>query len=461
MASIDHQRRRFLRALGTTAAALPFFSLLQSSAVQAQSMSPKRLVLVQSGYGGIWDSFRPRVTGNDAPLTAESLNYAGSALAPLAPFASKMLVLEGLSVTAGLMQTGPTIDSRTLYVGHDHSTIAAWTGCPIVDATDSSKPTGPSLDFALAQQLAGNTPVKTLQLGMGGYIGINNSSTMSFNASGVAMPSFGNPANAFDLLFSGGGGTSDPSALLRRKAVLNALQKDARRLQSRLAAPERQKLDEHLSALNDIDARISAPPPVSCTAPTRPQPSNVLDTVTTNQLSLVREALACDRTRFVSMAWNLGGNATPGLPENLDMHGEVAHRIEDMGAPGVLAREQMTQVQAWHAQKLADFAASLAATPDGDGSLLDHTLIIWTQDFGQEVHGGLNIPYVLLGGGAGFRMGRYLRVGMPHPTNWGVQDPWRSYVPHNKLLVSVMNGFGISGDTFGSTEFSGPLSGLT
>jgi hypothetical protein len=449
MASTNEQRRRFLRALGTTAAALPFFSLLQSSVVRAQSTSPRRLVLVQSGYGGIWDSFRPQVTGTDAPLTAESLSYAGSALAPLAPWASKMLVLEGLSVTAGLMQTGPSIDSRTLYVGHDHSTIAAWTGCPIIDATDSSKPTGPSLDFALAQQLAGNTPVKTLQLGLGGYVGINNSSTLSFNASGVAMPSFANPGSAFDLLFSGGGGSADPSAQLRRKAVLNALQKDARRLQARLAAPERQKLDEHLSALNDIDARISAPPPVSCTAPTRPGADSSL------------EALACDRTRFVSLAWNLGGNATPNLPSNLDMHGEVAHRIEDMGDAGTLAKQQMTLVQKWHAQKLADFVASLAATPDGDGTLLDHTLIIWTQDFGQEVHGGLNIPYVLIGGGAGFRMGRYLRVGTPHASNWGVQDPWRSYVPHNKLLVSVMNGFGVAGDTFGSTEFSGPLPGLT
>jgi Protein of unknown function (DUF1552) len=461
MPSIDWQRRRFLRALGTTAAALPFFSLLQSSAVQAQATSPKRLVLLQSGYGGIWNSFRPRVTGNDAPLTTESLTYAGSALAPLAPWASKLLVLEGLSVTAGLMQTGPAIDSRTLYVGHDHSTIAAWTGCPIIDATDSSKPTGPSLDFALAQQLAGNTPVKTLQLGMGGYVGVNNSTTLSFNATGVAMPSFANAGSAFDLLFSGGGGSQGPSMLARRKAVLNALQKDARRLQARLAAPERQKLDEHLSALNDLDARLSAPPPVSCTAPARPATATSLDDVTSNQLSLVREALACDRTRFVSIAWNLGGNATPGLPSNLDMHGEVAHRIEDQSDAGATARDQMTQVQRWHAQKLADFVASLAATPDGDGTLLDHTQIIWTQDFGQEVHGGLNIPYVLLGGGAGFRTGRYLRVGTPHVSDWGVQDPWRSYVPHNKLLVSVMNGFGVAGDTFGSTEFSGPFAGLT
>jgi hypothetical protein len=122
----------------------------------------------------------------------------------------------------------------------------------------------------------------------------------------------------------------------------------------------------------------------------------------------------------------------------------------------------MPSLQKWHAQQLANFMGALAQTPDGRGTLLDNTLIVWAQDFGQDVHGGLNVPFVLLGGAqAKLRMGRYLRVATPYANDFMTPaPPWQNCVPHNHLLISILNAFGIAGNTFGSTEVSGPLAGL-
>jgi hypothetical protein len=124
----------------------------------------------------------------------------------------------------------------------------------------------------------------------------------------------------------------------------------------------------------------------------------------------------------------------------------------------------MAQHQRWHAQQLADLMKQLAADQDSNGtSVLDNTLIIWSTDFGNDVHGGLNVPYVLLGGAQKrFRMGRYINVRKPKPAgSYGNGDgDWRSYEANNRLLISVLGGFGIQVDTYNSMEFPKALPGI-
>lgn len=464
MASVALQRRQFLKALGAGAAALPFYRLLESSAVQAQTPPPLRLLLLCSGYGGIWDNLRPRgLSGNDAPLTAASISYPGCALAPLAPFASRMTIIEGLALPAGLVATDAArpVESRTLYVGHDHTACSVWTGAAIRDSTDDSVPLTASLEHALGERLGAGTAVRSLQVGMGGYIAQDRGNALAFNATGQRQPGFRSAADAYSALF-GTLTTSGPNPQQRQRSVLAAVQASARRLQGRLAGPERLKLDEHLTALSELEARLTAAPAVTCAAPQRPQGGGDLLAATRDHLALIREAFACDRTRFVTAGWNLQGDPIPGLlgPAVTDLHGQVAHLIEAPGAPGQLARTQMSQVQGWHAQKIADLMVALAAVREGSGSLLDNTLIAWAQDFGADVHGGLNVPYILLGGAQGrLRLGRFLQAAAPLSTNF-TNAAWRSYVPVNRLLVSLMNAFGVAGTTFGSSEFEGALPGL-
>ena len=151
----------------------------------------------------------------------------------------------------------------------------------------------------------------------------------------------------------------------------------------------------------------------------------------------------------------------------------MAHQLEESGGDPAnnippttkamtdLAKLNMGKLQRWYAEQLAGLMTRMAQTPDGDGSLLDNTLIICSSDFGENVHGGLNVPHILLGGAQQkFRMGRYLNFtpALNHPAGSG-DIP--TYQPHNRLLVSVLQAFGLELDQFGSDEYSGTLPNLT
>lgn len=102
----------------------------------------------------------------------------------------------------------------------------------------------------------------------------------------------------------------------------------------------------------------------------------------------------------------------------------------------------------WYAQQVARYCAELASHMDTDGStLLDNTLVVWCNEMGTgNSHSKEDLPFVLIGGGAGFRMGRHLDFGGRN---------------HNDLLVSLMNAYGIGGDTFGDPRYcDAPLPGL-
>jgi hypothetical protein len=115
------------------------------------------------------------------------------------------------------------------------------------------------------------------------------------------------------------------------------------------------------------------------------------------------------------------------------------------------AQDKLTRINQWYCGQLAYLARRLAETPEpgGEGSLLDNTLIVWTNELGKgNSHTLDNIPFVLVGNGLGFRMGRFLK----YPR-----------VPHNRLLLSLAHGFGHRIRRFGNPDFcgDGPLPNLT
>jgi hypothetical protein len=484
------ERRRFLKSLGLGlgVTSLPFYSLLERSVVSAADapQPPLRLLLLHSGWGGPWDYLRPTgVTSDtrDIPLDAGRLTFTSSILEPLKAFSSNMLVIEGLATTAGLMPLDATHSTRTHLVGHDNTDPNRFTGSAINDANKDWVPTSPSLEYFLGKQLGGSNAVRSLQLGIGCTSGTSHSDTLSYNETGQRLPGITSPADAFQALFGGASAPPppDPAAakrlLARRKGVITAVEASVTRLRSRLAGSERAKLDEHLAALTDIESRLSATSsPVQCGAPMAPTgmapqvgfgSGDAIPENTRMHFDILAQAFACDRTRYVVARWGETGAGTiPWLfgSEVRDMHGDVAHNAghENMTDVGNTARLQLAKVQNWYAQRLADFMTKLKSIPEGSGTLFDNTLIVWTTDFGNEVHGGLNVPFVLLGGAQNkFRMGRYLNVSTGPLNDKYPGNAVSTYAPTNQLLVSLMNACGVAGNTFGSTEFSGPLKGLT
>ena len=216
MSSTTLQRRRFLQSigLGMGVASLPFYSLIERSVVHAADAAqpPLRLLLLHSGWGGPWDYLRPTgVTDNtrDIPLDAGKLTFANSILEPLKAFTSKMLVIEGIGLTAGLMPLDANTP-RTHLVGHDNTDPNRFTGSAINDANKDWVPTSPSLEYFLGKQLGGSNAVRSLQLGIGCTSGTSHSDTLSFNETGQRLPGMTSPADVFKSLF--GGVTAGPAA---------------------------------------------------------------------------------------------------------------------------------------------------------------------------------------------------------------------------------------------------------
>jgi uncharacterized protein DUF1552 len=491
-------RRRFLKALGlgAGAASLPFYSLLERQVARADGEPPLRLLLIHSGWGGPWDFLRPSgitSTTRDVPLTPAMITYPGSILEPLKDFTSKMLVLEGMAQTPALIPLNKSnpIATRTHFVGHENTDPNRFTGSAINDANHDYVPSSPSLDFLLGKQLGGTNAVRSMQIGIGCGIGTTHSDTLSYNDGGQRQPGFTKPADAFKALFGGAAPAPSPTMpapmgaqrdAARKLSVVTAVESSVKRLRARLAGTERAKLDEHLAALADIESRLQATSsgpsysPIACGAPTMPTGTapnggfgtgDAIPENTRMHFDILVQAFACDRTRYVTARWGETGAGT--IPfmfgaDVKDMHAEVAHQAghDNTSAGGVLARQRLAKMNNWYAQKLAEMMTRMQGVKEGNGTLLDNTLIVWTTDFGNEVHGGVNVPYVLLGGAQGkFRMGRYLNASTGPLNDKYPGNPVPTYAPTNQLLVSIMNACGIAGNTFGSTEFSGPLKGLT
>jgi Protein of unknown function (DUF1552) len=477
MASIKTQRRQFLKAMGGAAAAsLPFYSLLESSVVQGQNAGrPLRLLMLYSGFGGVWEFLRPPTAAGskDMALTPEALTFTNSVLEPLKNFSQQMVLIEGLAHTVGLipLDEANPITSRTRLIGHDRTSASFTTASSMKLVDKDTLPVSQSIDYFLGQKLGGSNAVRSLQVGIGCMSGVSFYDSLSFNESGKRLPGITDPKAVFRQLFGDAPVMGDMAANLHKQEVdikvVGAVKASADRLRARLAGSERAKLDEHLQALADIESRLSGSSgPVMCGTPT--PPGNTAGTdgdsvpeATKLHFDVLTQAFACDRTRFAVADWAINAGELTWIfgKDVTDMHNQVAHVIDAPGETGATARLRCSKLQNWFAARIAELMQRFAETPDGDGTLLDNTLIVWGQDFGEDVHGGLNVPIILLGGAQKkFRMGRYLKLNQPVGAD-GYTNPTQ-FVPYNKLLVSIINAFGVEGDTFGSTEFKGALSEL-
>jgi hypothetical protein len=158
-------------------------------------------------------------------------------------------------------------------------------------------------------------------------------------------------------------------------------------------------------------------------------------------------SFAADFARIATLQYtNSVGGARMHWLDIDEGHHELSHEPDS----NEKAQDKLTRINEWYCEQLAYLAQRLADTPEpgGGGSLLDNTLIVWTNELGKgNSHTLDNIPFVLVGNGLGFRMGRSLKF---------------KKVPHNRLLLSLAHGFGHHLEQFGNPDYcgDGPLTGL-
>jgi hypothetical protein len=268
------------------------------------------------------------------------------------------------------------------------------------------------------------------------------------------------PQSAFDRLFKNvmPGTTMEPmpepsdgTAELeraRQKAVVDRVSGDLRRLRTRLGSEDYAKVDQHLEALAAIERRINAGSGdgpgggavgLSCSKPAAPS-GDGYDAKLQQMSDIAVSALACDVTRVMSIQWSYAFSHIRHSWIGLGDHHNYSHDGQDR-------RSELTQIDKWYAQQLLYLLQKLDSVPEGNGTLLDNTLVVCGRELGSTAHGMERAPFVLAGGAAlGLMNGRWLDVD-------GQQ--------HVKLLVSIARLMGLDIDTFGNREAnSGPLAGI-
>ncbi|MBL9005610.1 MAG: DUF1552 domain-containing protein [Myxococcales bacterium] len=397
-------RRAVLRGAGV-ALALPFLESLgfRRFVAPAQAASPpQRLLFYYVPNGMHMPAWTPKETGSEWTLSP--------ILQPLAPFKSELLVLSGLSNLPG----------RPDGAGDHAGGTSAFLTCAKANKSDSDIRLGVSIDQLAAAKLGVGTRFPSLQLGLDGGSsgGVCDSgyscaytTNISWSGPRTPLPKMFDPRVVFDVLFRGEDQGQTPEQLERRrrqrKSVLDHVLADATRLQTRLGSTDRRKLDEYLSAVRQVEARIEGNTP-ACGAAKRPADMLRFDETAKAMAELMVLAFSCDLSRVISYMWGNGlSNRSYAFIGAPGAHHEISHHQD---APENLAKLQT--INTYEMQLLAYLVDGLKKTQEGGQSLLDRTLIVLSSDVSDgNRHNHDNMPLLLVGRlGTAIQPGRHLRL---------------------------------------------------
>ena len=389
-------RRTMLRGLGTLVA-LPFLEAMAPSAKAADlAVRPKRLQVFYTPNGMMMEAYRP-------PSAAAGLVLPPT-LQPLAPHRKHITVISGLGhPSADAMGDRPA--------GHGRSCPAFLTGTHVKQTEGTDIRCGISMDQVFANHLGDATPLSSLELGIDqasllGSCDINYSCTytngISWRSPTVPLPVTANPADVFERLFGDGAVLDEASRRAqarRQSSILDFVKDDTARLTGRLGASDRHKLDEYLDATRDIERRIqkAAASSVTHTASLE-RPAGIPDSFNAHvrlMIDLQVLAMQADMTRVGSfmIGRELSNRTYPeiGVPDSHHMLSHHGHNPEKIA--------KLSRINQRHMEHFAYYLQRMKDVKDGDGSLLDRTLVIRGSAFGDpNEHDHMDLPIVVAGG---------------------------------------------------------------
>ena len=448
-------RRTLLRGAGGAALALPFLEMMgrpeRSWAAAPAGLTaegfPKRFLVWFTPNGTIAENWTPNGSGSNFEFSR--------ILKPLEPFKDKLLIIDGVD------QTGSGGD------GHQNGMQGMLTGQTLNpgpfgggDGGSAGWANGVSVDQRIAQSIGQTTPFQSLELGVLSSSGENNWTRMSLTGPDQPVPPENNPYKAFDRIFSDFSADPDKAALdnQRQRVVLSAVSENIRALNKKLGKEDRVRLEQHLELVSDLEARLGRRPSAAldaCKVPTMGEPVETwpdsnFPTIGKLQMDLMVMALACDLTRVGSLMWSnsVGGVNMNFVDPSIDRgHHDYSHD-GDSNADSI---EKLTKINVWYAEQFAYFLGQLDSIAEGDGTMLDNTVVFWCNELSRgNSHSRDDSHYVVAGGAKYFQMGRCLKF------------KYEDSIKHNNLLLSFLHSMGIEASSFGKEDWcTGPLSGMT
>lgn len=443
ISKISLPRRTFLRGMGATLA-LPLLDAMVPalSALAATAAKPaRRLGFIYIPNGIIQNQWVPATVGKGFELSP--------ILSPLAPVRDKLLVLSGLAHRQA--------DSFGDGNGDHARGTSSWLSGVHPKRTESTGiQAGTTVDQMAARELGQFTRLPSLELALesqernlgtcdNGYA-CAYINTISWRTPTSPVPMETHPRMVFDRLFGDGGTAEQRLAQVRKQhSILDSVNQEAARLQQTLGSSDRTKVSQYLDAVRDVEQRIQRAEQQSggelrLDLPDRPTdiPEEFEDHIKL-MFDLQVLAFQADITRVASMllAREQSGRSYPNIGVQ-EPHHSISHHRDD---PSLIAKK--AKIDTYHVQLLGYLLEKLNATPDGDGSLLDHSMILYGGGMGNgNLHEHTNLPVLVAGGGAGqLKSGRHIA----YPEN----------TPMANLLVSMLDKAGVPLGSVGDS--TGPL----
>src|SRR5919197_3043529 len=426
-------RRTVLKGIGTTLA-LPFLDAMVPSA-RAAAKSPNRFLAFYVPNGMAMEYWTPKGEGTAFELSP--------ILEAMAPFRSQMLVMSGIRASWNYIHAG--------------ASGSFLTGTPRGGKTEIEIIADVSIDQLLAKHFSTETQVGSLEMCMDtpanagactGILSCAYTHTLSWRNATQPLPMEYNPRAVFERLFGDTGKTdwaAREARMRQHKSILDSVTDKLSNLKRELGPQDQTKVAEYTDAVRDVERRIEkAEEQRDVALPSMEAPQGV-PPVFEDHLALMLDmqllAFQSDLTRVISFMIGKEQSARPypqiGVPE---AHHPLSHHDN---VPELIA--QMSKINRYHAELFSRHVAKLRATNDGDGSLLDHTTILYGSGISNSTrHSGDNLPILVMGGGAGtLRGGRHLAyTDKPTMAN---------------LLVTLMDKMGVPVEKIGGSTGKLPL----
>jgi hypothetical protein len=429
-------RRRFIKRLGLSTASLPFLLGLPSLGLASPARPRQRLIIMFSPNGTVPPAFWPDEEGTDFKLK--------EIMEPLEPYKQRMLVLHGLSNRVrgdgdnhmrgmSCLLTGIELFPGNIQGGSD--TPAGWAS-------------GISIDQELRNYFQSSEETRTrfgsLEFGVGVTDRADPWTRMSYGGPNQPIAPISDPYQMYQKLY---GQMKDKENL---RSVLQDVDDDLKKVRKLISAEDRHLLDQHENLVLQMEKEIAEAGrqklrvnPPSLEEGVTDQNDNV-PRLSRMQIDLLVNSFVNDMARVATLQYTKSvGQARMKWLDINDNHHSLSHEPDKDDT----SQGKLVKINKWFSGELRYLLDRLANTPEpGDsGTLLDHTLVVWTNELGKgNSHTLDNIPFVAIGGGFGFEMGRSVKL---------------EKVPHNRFHLALAHAVGHRIETFGKSSLceGGPL----
>jgi len=430
-------RREFIKRVGLSTAALPFLMGLPSLGLAAPARPRQRLVIMFSPNGTIPPAFWPDEVGSEFKLK--------EIMSPLEEFKDKMLILNGVANRvrgdgdSHMRGMSCLLTGIELFPGN----VQGGGGAPAGWAS------GISIDQELKNYFQSKEETKTrfgsLEFGVGVTDRADPWTRMSYAGPNQPVAPISDPYQMYQKLY---GQLKDKESL---QSILDDVQTDLKKIRKMISAEDRRMLEQHETLVRQMEKdlkesdkqKVLAPAPTLAGGVSASQNDDV-PRLSRMQVDLLINSFVNDMARVATLQYTKSvGQARMNWLDIKDGHHGLSHEPDS----DEVAKQKLIKINKWFAGELNYLLKRLAETPEpgSTGSMLDNTLVIWTNELGKGNSHTLNdIPFVLAGGGFGFKMGRSLKF---------------DKVPHNRLHLALAHAVGHNIPTFGNKELSqnGPL----